>query len=222
MWTKGALLRATSFLALLLLVIDANALTIPASEGATDLHTTTLMKRHPGGINCEGSHMCRYSAGDAVEVMKNYTSTLTPAQTFEEGVHIACRDSICAFAQHVPAPLRGDEIQELIAKLWDHGCDICGSVPLDALDGGNDLDSGMLTLNYVSHDDDCESLCSPLKPSHTPTRPPSTSSSLPVPSPTSSSPCNTSTNSLSATTSPPRIEVWHTRLESWHTETFGE
>lgn len=40
-----------------------------------------------------------------------------------------------------------------------YGCDGCGSVPINLLYGINDNENGELTVNYVSHRDDCNGIC---------------------------------------------------------------
>jgi hypothetical protein len=75
---------------------------------------------------------------------------------FAEGQQIACEGSICAFIQNAGGAWSW-QIKTLAQDLADHGCKICGSVPI-GFPGTNDVSQGQLTFNYVDTSKaDCDS-----------------------------------------------------------------
>ncbi|KAL9135413.1 MAG: hypothetical protein Q9175_003402 [Cornicularia normoerica] len=126
------------------------------------------------GINCRGSFLCptfieafppdyigtfiRIVNGSAPYCPPGFwCGPLNDTDIYLPNDHIVCLPlgqsflgGICAFTQgsNVPATgLNGALIKQRLQELSDHGCLVCGSVPLS---GDNDPDrQGMLTVNYI-------------------------------------------------------------------------
>lgn len=135
----------------------------------------------PLGINCRGSILCPQSPGvfsDTIGAMIRITNgsvgycppdyscgPLNDTEFYLPMQHIVCLPTgqsflggLCAFAQgsNVPAIVFGALIKRKLRELRDHGCFVCGSVPLG---GNNDPHSqGILTVNYVSSKA-CKGMC---------------------------------------------------------------
>lgn len=136
------------------------------------------------GINCRGSALCQYGSDprhhDAIGLFLALATYRIPicsshfncdpfhdTNVYMPGQSIMCLrqgttflGGICAFTQGnvSTAGTNGTIIRERIRELHDHGCDLCGSVPLS---GNNDPDvGGILTVNYVSGRV-CPGLCPP-------------------------------------------------------------
>ena len=127
------------------------------------------------GINCRGSFECadtQFSHFDpSYNLFAGFNEALSDGRSYwipggpapskcrwAAGDHIVCSPSgfgvrfggICLFAQgNVPAEGIGSEIiLQRIDDLYNHGCQVCGSVPIS---GDNDPDKmGTLTSNYIS------------------------------------------------------------------------
>ena len=139
----------------------------------------------PLGINCRGSILCPDNIGvsspDYVQTLieiANGTAAdcpsdfscgpLNDADIYLPKDHILCLPTgksllggICVFAQgrNVPATgVTGALVKRKLGELRDHGCRVCGSVPLG---GDNDpRRRGILTVNYISKLA-CKGLCPP-------------------------------------------------------------
>ena len=137
------------------------------------------------GINCRGSSLCpqqelhspdyiqtilRISLGTAYDCSPRWGFNCGPmndTDVYAPGAKIICLPQgrsflggICVFTQGNVAPLGmyGVAIKKKLKELRQHGCEICGSVPI-----GNDNDpdeAGILTVNYVSGAV-CWGLCPP-------------------------------------------------------------
>ena len=126
------------------------------------------------GINCRGSVFCPDKIGVSADFIKtlieitngnavdcpSYFSCgpLNDSDIYLPNDRIVCLPTgqsllggICAFAQgsNVPATgVTGALVKRKLRELSDHGCRVCGSVPLS---GDNDpLRHGILTVNYIS------------------------------------------------------------------------
>ena len=69
---------------------------------------------------------------------------------------------ICLFPQDMPpgASLTLGKAKPLVAALLDHGCGVCGSVPIDFVNGDNNSSpDGILTFNYVGGNVSCSGDC---------------------------------------------------------------
>ncbi|KAH7186243.1 killer toxin Kp4/SMK [Fusarium flagelliforme] len=106
------------------------------------------------GINCRGSGLCVGNKG-AITQMAGQLRVIDSSKTFSAGEHITCVEidnigdpSICLFYQQT-GDLRFTvaETQALFQQILDHGCKLCGSVPLD----GRDVKNGELTVNAVTN-----------------------------------------------------------------------
>ena len=134
------------------------------------------------GINCRGSFYCKaWFLGNSFyteDVISDFwdalsvgNSTNIPGGPIDDAMvyderqgpsgHIACRQvsiggqGICLFIQDA-ADANGSTIKARVADLNNHGCRLCGSVPLS---GNNDAaDLGILTANYVSSGA-CDGIC---------------------------------------------------------------
>ena len=134
------------------------------------------------GINCRGSVLCpdnigvspdyirtliAIANGNAVDCPSDFScGPLNDADIYFPKEHILCIPTgesllggICAFAQgsNVPATgVTGALVKRKLGELGEHGCRVCGSVPLG---GYNDPQrQGILTVNYISKLA-CKGLC---------------------------------------------------------------
>jgi hypothetical protein len=113
------------------------------------------------GINCQGSANCgifisRHPGLTGAESLRQgITAQVDDNRWYQNGEQLACVtgalcDSICAFLQNTGG-LPGNEIKTLAQRIVEHGCTVCGSVPVFFDQGDNNVDShGELTFNYVS------------------------------------------------------------------------
>lgn len=134
------------------------------------------------GINCQGSSFCMsyYSGLYYENVISEFWTILNAGLSprMKEGgpisdtalykagnpPWIACQPlpkggAICLFLHgKVPAiGVTGKRLKDRIGDLVNHGCGVCGSVPLS---GDNDPDKmGVLTANFVSSGIFCDGLC---------------------------------------------------------------
>ncbi|KAK8034253.1 hypothetical protein PG993_009248 [Apiospora rasikravindrae] len=97
------------------------------------LFLTSLATGALAGINCRGSSNCGGTLCKLTDIL---------SQRYRRG--------LCAFVQgnfngQITASKAGDLLQDLV----NHGCNKCGSVPVD-FPGSNDDGNGILTVNYVS------------------------------------------------------------------------
>ncbi|KAH7246685.1 killer toxin Kp4/SMK [Fusarium tricinctum] len=106
------------------------------------------------GINCRGSGLCVGNKG-AITQMAGQLRAIDSSKTFSEGQHITCVEidnigepSICLFYQQTGSrTFTVAQTQALFQQILDHGCKLCGSVPLD----GGDVKNGELTVNAVTN-----------------------------------------------------------------------
>ncbi|KAF5532445.1 KP4 killer toxin [Fusarium mexicanum] len=108
------------------------------------------------GINCKGSVLCGQGT-EPLSNLINYAGGLNDDRWYQNGQHIVCGGSLCAFLQNTGG-LPGRNIKGLLGDLRDHGCKYCGSVPVFFPDDNNDGDHGILTVNYVSNPN-CQGVC---------------------------------------------------------------
>lgn len=103
------------------------------------------------GINCRGSGFCGPQGGAMVRLRDAISQDNDPGRLYSSGQKIACTDNnICAFVQNFGGQVTQSKIASLMPALVDHGCKICGSVPLD-FPHSNNVNNGELTVNYVSN-----------------------------------------------------------------------
>ncbi|KAI9710424.1 MAG: hypothetical protein M1812_007460 [Candelaria pacifica] len=117
------------------------------------------------GINCHGNSGCQFNgmgvSGSAAHYFKGFVDT-APAQTmYPPGYQIACEGSyagsaLCLYTQATTKKYSAAELSVVLQDLNDHGCDKCGSAPLDRT--VNDVSKGMLTIN-VTKNPSCDGLC---------------------------------------------------------------
>lgn len=110
------------------------------------------------GINCKGSALCSATTdGGVAQQLKEYIDRIDTSRYYNNGQQIACDKvqaiegsvTICAFLQNSNgAP--GSSIKELAHYIPDHGCKVCGSVPL-FYPQDNNVDNGELTFNVVGN-----------------------------------------------------------------------
>ena len=135
------------------------------------------------GINCRGSTLCEEIEPAPIPLFlaiigedANSCSTFSPifdcgplndTDIYAPGAHIVCLPigvtflgGICAFTQgNVPAlGILGKSIKRKLKQLKNHGCKLCGSVPL--AENNNPYKEGILTVNYVAKGV-CKGLCPP-------------------------------------------------------------
>ena len=118
-----------------------------AAVAALSGHTFAL------GINCKGSSLCNRAGGDLVGVKAIVDGIHPRDRHYKTGQHIACASNLCAFFQK-SASGTAKRASGLLKQLYDHGCEVCGSVPTS----GNNVNGGELTVNYVAHPG-CEGAC---------------------------------------------------------------
>lgn len=169
--------RVSLFLTVLLLLTPKSfSLSINPSLNAGSAVENSL------GINCRGSILCpdkigslpdylgtliEIANGSAVDCPSDFScGPLNDADVYFPKDNILCLPTgqsllggICAFAQgsNVPATgVTGALVKRKLGELSNHGCRVCGSVPLS---GDNDpRRQGILTVNYISKLA-CKGLC---------------------------------------------------------------
>ncbi|OCL14191.1 killer toxin [Glonium stellatum] len=108
------------------------------------------------GINCHGSANCD-TAPDAPQLIDLVAliDHIDDNRFYNNGEQIACQNeaffkgAVCAFTQKSGgAP--GSSIKTLAQELRDHGCSVCGSIPL-FFPQDNNVDDGELTVNWVGN-----------------------------------------------------------------------
>ncbi|KAF5001055.1 hypothetical protein FDECE_11070 [Fusarium decemcellulare] len=117
--------------------------------------STLLALSEAKGINCDGSGLCVGNKG-LITQLSGQLRAIDSSETFGEGEHITCADadnigdpSLCLFYQHVgDRKFTVSQTQTFLKAIIDHGCDLCGSVPVDE---GNDVSKGELTANIVTN-----------------------------------------------------------------------
>ena len=123
------------------------------------------------GINCRGSVLCpdgRFGytyLKTLIQIAKGTNCISAPGfncgpindtDIWAPGKHILClpqqfaTGGLCVFAQGSVDPLgiTGDFVEQKLTELKQHGCRVCGSVPLS--DDNNANTAGELTVNWVS------------------------------------------------------------------------
>ncbi|OPB38899.1 hypothetical protein A0O28_0020050 [Trichoderma guizhouense] len=114
------------------------------------------------GVNCNGSSNCAglsFSLSDFVQLSQQ----LDENRIYRPGEHIICAEGAfgngaCAFLQGNSAE-NGHFVKILLQDLLNHGCKKCGSIPVDATQGGNDDGNGILTVNAVGSTGGCKGIC---------------------------------------------------------------
>lgn len=120
------------------------------------------------GINCEGSAYCSGVLGnpgandEPLPDMADYIYYgIDESRWYAAGEHIACDQpsGVCAFVQKTSGAWAGD-IARVVGDLANHGCTVCGSVPL-GFPSTNDVNNGEVTFNFVGLGDmgSCSGLC---------------------------------------------------------------
>ena len=134
----------------LLLALSAKSLAAPAN-------TTSDLAPRALGINCRGSFNC---FNGAMQNILNTALSNTGGCSAGPGQQMYCDGNICAFTQGTGASINPETAQNLLTSLHAHGCQGCGSVPLD-FPFSNDPSNGILTVNYVSDNHGCNGICIP-------------------------------------------------------------
>lgn len=108
------------------------------------------------GINCRGSGFCPSNgAAGNIQSLKKVVDNIQPRHRFyNPGQQIACTGTLCAFYQN-GASGTAEETSAWIARIMQHGCKKCGSVPTRP---GNNVATGQLTVNIVGSPN-CEGAC---------------------------------------------------------------
>lgn len=149
------------------------------------------------GINCRGSKFFCWGANGMIDSLSNLTPYLNDEDVWVRGAHIICfpgqsgflanifldpQNGFCLFLQGDPnginqivypdgssiSAIDGATVKLLIAKLKDHGCNSCSSVPLSP--DNDPHKKGILTLNFVTNRLGCgdqethSNLCRPTFP----------------------------------------------------------
>lgn len=104
------------------------------------------------GINCNGSGDCAGTPGTLGDLIAD-AYQIDPNRWYNNGEHIACSDNrggggLCAFFQNtLGGP--GSSVLTLLQDLQAHGCNKCGSIPVNFPQGDNSENHGELTVNFV-------------------------------------------------------------------------
>ena len=99
------------------------------------------------GVNCRGSGLCSSCRAHALSEINTQIQALNDNNQYPNGQHIACSGSCCAFLQNISGTKSGRDVKGYIQQLLAHGCTKCGSQPTEP---GNNVNTGELTVNYVS------------------------------------------------------------------------
>ena len=129
----------------------------------------------PLGINCRGSFFCGWTRHDGPVIEAFYSAIVLGSQANMLGgpvlnntvyyaggdpFDIACikSKSICLFLEgNVPVTgVNGSTIKKRLGELRDHGCRVCGSVPLSG--DNNPRRMGILVANFVTRGA-CDGVC---------------------------------------------------------------
>ncbi|ORY01486.1 killer toxin, partial [Basidiobolus meristosporus CBS 931.73] len=104
------------------------------------------------GINCRGSSQCG-ATGNSLNQLVNTVCNLPKKDSYGPGVRIASNchilGGISTFTQNTGRSITASQACSLLHKLQNHGCNVCGSVPL-GFPGDNNVAHGQLTVNYVA------------------------------------------------------------------------
>ncbi|KAI0204136.1 killer toxin, Kp4/SMK-like protein, core [Astrocystis sublimbata] len=100
------------------------------------------------GINCRGSGGCSSCPAHTLSEINTKVQGISNGNVFGNGQHIACSGHCCAFLQNISGTKNGGQIKGYVQQLLSHGCGKCGSVPTEP---GNNVNTGQLTVNYVSN-----------------------------------------------------------------------
>ncbi|KAJ6576048.1 Kp4-domain-containing protein [Mycena vulgaris] len=123
--------------------------TANTAVNASNITTAVTLPVADLGINCQGSRLCDGNAFDTSSQLVEYINQASDGTWFNNGQHIACVNSICAFLQNSNgAP--GSSVKALAHYIPDHNCKVCGSVPL-FYPNDNNVANGELTFNAVSN-----------------------------------------------------------------------
>lgn len=115
------------------------------------------------GINCHGDMLCgiAYISGGRLEHLTDVFNKLDDKRTYDNGEDVACieidslnfsgsfKSTLCAYIQNSKGNVSGATLKGVFKELQDHGCAICGSVPLLYAKGDDDINHGELTINLV-------------------------------------------------------------------------
>ncbi|ORX79203.1 killer toxin [Basidiobolus meristosporus CBS 931.73] len=105
------------------------------------------------GINCRGSSECA-TTGNSLNQLVAKVCSLPGGNIYGPGVRIATNchilGGIAAFTQKTGSSISASKACSLLHELQNHGCNVCGSVPL-GYPGDNDVNHGELTVNYVGN-----------------------------------------------------------------------
>lgn len=104
------------------------------------------------GINCRGSIMCKTVRSDLNTIIDRVCSVQN--QVYEPGQHIgedcdAFEGGLAAFTAKTESSITSNQACSLLSQLRDHGCGVCGSIPID-YPRTNNVNNGELTVNYVT------------------------------------------------------------------------
>lgn len=103
------------------------------------------------GINCRGSSNCfdGISSNLLQDLTNTVSSHINTGRFYGNGQQIICeiQTGVCAFTQN-SGGISGGSVTGFLNELLQHGCTVCGSVPLNP---GNNVANGELTVNSVSN-----------------------------------------------------------------------
>ncbi|KAL6871756.1 killer toxin [Trichoderma longibrachiatum] len=115
------------------------------------------------GINCHGDTKCgiAYLSGGRLSQLGTVIKKIDDTRKYENGDDIACveidsvnfkgpfKSTLCAWIENYDDTVTGAEIKAAFQELLDHGCAICGAVPLLYAKGVDDINKGELNVDLV-------------------------------------------------------------------------
>jgi len=106
------------------------------------------------GINCRGSSSCGAIDASLRDIIILVCNLPNGPAGYGPNVRIAkwCdrfTGGLAAFTQDTKTSINPRKACSLLQRLAQHGCKVCGSIPLD-FPNSNDVKKGQLTVNYVA------------------------------------------------------------------------
>ncbi|KAF4496198.1 KP4 killer toxin [Fusarium agapanthi] len=141
---KGVLFQVLQFAFLdQLAAKEINLPSESSSPNSSQIHITAIFatalmvaSNVAAGINCKGSVLCGQGT-EPLSNLINYAGGLNDNRWYQNGQHIVCGGSLCAFLQNTDG-LPGRDIKRLLGELRDHGCKYYSSVPVFFPNDNND------------------------------------------------------------------------------------
>ncbi|RFU73385.1 kp4 killer toxin [Trichoderma arundinaceum] len=125
------------------------------------------------GVNCNGSANCIHHGEDGADAMRKLRDIINQRinvnRWYSNHEYVACQQrwyssagDYCVFLQGTKNGASGGTIKARMDDLFNHGCETCGSVPINFhWPDSNDDKDGILTVNYINghpsaHPEQCD------------------------------------------------------------------